>query len=78
MSIEPIWGIPPDLIRGPEADVIPHAGEVAKVGGIVERMPVAHLDGRDANGQGRLPVICSGSWDIVSRRESLVQSEQVI
>ena len=46
-----------------------HGDEVAKVGGIVERMPVAYLDGRDANGHGRLPVICSESRNITPRQQ---------
>lgn len=28
MSHEPVYGIPPDLIRGPESDVLPQAGEI--------------------------------------------------
>jgi hypothetical protein len=39
-------------LHGDQFDVR-HGDEVAEVGGVVERMPVAYLDGGDANGHER-------------------------
>ena len=36
-----------------------HGDEMPQVGGVVERVPVAHLDGRNTNGHGR-SFLCAG------------------